>query len=361
MSLQLARPDLLSFVPYSSARQEASAAGVLLNANEWPWAPFAGGEGLNRYPQPQPAELVNRLADIYAVDPDMLLVGRGSDEAIDLLVRGFCRPGIDAVVTSPPTFGMYRVSAQLQGAAAVEVPLLAARGFAVDADALIAAAHSANAKLVFVCTPNNPTGQLADRADVLRVVDALRDQALVVVDEAYVEFADAPSYTEAMHERPNLLVLRTLSKAFGLAAARIGTLVGEPSIIAFVRGLIAPYPIPQPSLVAALAGLDPVNDELRAQRLAQTRAERVRMAKEFEQSPWVSKVWRSDANFLCIQMPDSQRVLAALAASKVIVRSLARYPGLADCLRISVGTREENSAALAALQTINATTQDTAA
>lgn len=352
MSVRLARPDLLQFVPYSSARKETAAAGVMLNANESPWPPYAGGEGLNRYPQPQPAALTQRLAQIYAVDEDQLLVGRGSDETIDLLVRGFCRAERDAVLISPPTFGMYRVSAQLQGARLIEVPLRSEQDYAVDAAEIISRAQVEPVKLVFVCSPNNPTGQLANRDDVLRIADALRDRALVVVDEAYVEYARSASYSEALDGRDNLLVLRTLSKAFGLAAARIGCLLGERSIIAFLRGLMAPYPLPQPSVGAALQALDPALDAPRAAQIAATIEQRERLRTALQSHPLVQRIWPSDANFLCVRWNDSAAVARDLADRGIIVRDLSRYPGLDNCLRLSIGSRAENQTLLDALAAI---------
>ena len=349
MSLHLARPDLLHFVTYSSARKESAPSAVMLNANELPWAPYAGGDGLNRYPDPQPSALLARLAQIYGVTPEQLLVGRGSDEAIDLLIRGFCRARQDAIVISPPTFGMYRVCAQLQGAEVVEVPLQACDGFALRPQALIDAALARSAKLVFICSPNNPTGQLASREAILAVADALDERALVIVDEAYVEFADQPSLSEAMPGRSNLLVLRTLSKAFGLAGARIGSLIGSPAIIAFLRGLMAPYPLSAPSVAAALEALSDTRTEAFSGHLAQIKAERKELAERLQAHPEVIRVWPSDANFLCVQWRDACAVAAHLAARGIIVRDLSRYPGLSQCLRLSIGTSAENAAVLAAL------------
>ncbi len=224
--LDLARPEIRALKPYSSARMEASGGSVLLNANESPWpAVMAGGIALNRYPDPQPDELIRALADLYGVAPARVLAGRGSDEAIDLLVRLFCRAGQDAVAICPPTFGMYAVSAAIQGAAIVEVPL---RGdFSLDADALLAHVD-ANVKIVFLCSPNNPTGNLVPLATISHIVATLAGRAIVVVDEAYIEFAGTSSAATLLDRYDNLAVLRTLSKAHALAAARIGVAAGSP-------------------------------------------------------------------------------------------------------------------------------------
>ncbi|MCB1627753.1 MAG: aminotransferase class I/II-fold pyridoxal phosphate-dependent enzyme, partial [Xanthomonadales bacterium] len=239
--LSLARADLRGFRAYSSARLEAGNQGVLLNANEWPWAPFDGGEGLNRYPAPQPPELLATLSELYGWPAEGILAGRGSDETIDLLARGFCAAGEDTVLICPPTFGMYRICAQLQGARVIEVPLLADQGFALDSEAVLAAVVQQRPKLVFLCSPNNPTGQQVDRDQLLALIDAIGERALVVVDEAYVEFADGASLIDALASRPQLLLLRTLSKAYGLAAVRLGVLLGSAELVAFLRALMAPY------------------------------------------------------------------------------------------------------------------------
>ena len=251
--LDLARPEIRAMQPYSSARMEASGGDVFLNANESAWAPVGDdGLGCNRYPEPQPAALVDALAALYGVRREQLLVGRGSDEAIDLLVRAFCRAGRDAILIQPPTFGMYAVCARVQDAGVVEVPLAA--DFTLDVDAVLAALTPA-VKLVFICTPNNPTGQPVPRAAVERLAQALSGRALLVVDEAYVEFCDAGSVADLIDRYDNLAVLRTLSKAWALAGVRIGSLLANAEVIALLRRIMAPYPLPLPSVDAALLAL----------------------------------------------------------------------------------------------------------
>jgi len=211
----LARPDIVALKPYEHASWEPTLER--LHANELPWRMLGddSGAGLNRYPEPQPHELVSRLEELYGAAPKTLLVGRGSDEAIDLLVRAFCRAGQDSVVVCPPTFGMYAVSARIQGAKVVAVPLRAERGFALEEQELLDRG-TADVKLVFLCSPNNPTGNLLDEATVLRIAERLAGRALVVVDEAYLEFSSAPSLSRHVARLPNLAILRTLSKAYGL-------------------------------------------------------------------------------------------------------------------------------------------------
>ena len=218
--LSLVREDLREFAGYSSARRAGVTGKVWLNANESAWRnPADAGLGANRYPDPQPAALRERLGELYGVRADQVLVGRGSDEAIDLLVRALCVPGRDAVVVSPPVFGMYAVSARLQGAPLVEVPLRDTEaGFASDLNAMADAAVSSGAKLVFVCSPANPTGQAIAPADLLALARRLAGRCLVVVDEAYGEYCDQASMAAFIDQQPNLAVLRTLSKAHALAA-----------------------------------------------------------------------------------------------------------------------------------------------
>lgn len=348
--LDLARPELRVLKPYSSARMEAGHAAVMLNANESPYAPFAGDAlELNRYPDPQPAALLQRLAGAYGVGAEQIFVGRGSDEAIDLLVRAFCRAGRDAVLVSPPTFGMYAVAAGIQDAAVVVVPLQAERDFALDVDALLGAARVNPVKLVFVCTPNNPTGGSVPIEKTAGLASALAGRSLVVVDEAYAEFADTPSATALLAGHPNLVVLRTLSKAYGLAGARLGVLIASAEIIGLVRRIMAPYPLPTPCLAAALAAFTPEASAARAEHLAATRAERERLSAALRAHPAVRHVWPSDANFIAFRVDDAKAVWRQLLDRGVIVRDVSHYLGLADCLRVSVGTRAENEAFLAAL------------
>lgn len=347
--LSRARPDLLALAGYSSARMEATGGALLLNANESPWAsPVDAGLALNRYPDPQPSGLRGRVATWLGVPTGNVLVGRGSDEAIDLLTRAFCRAGVDAVVTSPPTFGMYQVSAAIQGARVVEVPLDAARGFAWPSDGIAAAVDDA-VKLVWVCTPNNPTGTAAPREAILELARRLDGRALVVVDEAYAEFGEAPSLAVEAARPGNLAVLRTLSKAHALAGARVGCVVADAEVISLLRRLMAPYPLPTPSVAAAEAALSPSALAITASRVTMIRAERTRMAAALAAIPGVREVLGSEANFLTVRLADPAAMMAGLLARDIVVRDVSRHAALAGCLRITVGTPEENDRVLAAL------------
>lgn len=346
--LDLARADIRALAPYSSARMEASGGTVLLNANESPWAPAQDAPGLNRYPDPQPRALVEQLAALYGVAPDMVLVGRGSDEAIDLLVRAFCRAGEDAVLVSPPTFGMYAVAARIQGAAVIEAPLT--EGFALDAPTLLARVTPAT-KLVFVCSPNNPTGNLVDAGTIESLAVALADRALLIVDEAYVEFSGAESAAALIARHENVAVLRTLSKAYALAGARVGSLVARAEIVSLLKKLIAPYPLPQASIEAALRAISAAGVDETRRRVATLVAERERLRVLLPSLPGVHDVLLSQANFLTVRLRDARRVYETLLAAGIVVRDVGRYPGLADCLRISVGAPEENARVVEVLAT----------
>ena len=338
---ELARPDIVALKPYQHAAWEPSLER--LHANELPWRPANDDSraGLNRYPEPQPQALIECLAELYAVAPGFVLVGRGSDEAIDLLTRAFCAAGRDAVLVCPPTFGMYSVSARIQGAEVVQAPLIAADGFALDESALLERCTPA-VKLVFLCSPNNPTGNLLEEAAILRVARKLAGRALVVVDEEYLEFAGRPSLARHAPELPNLAILRTLSKAYGLAGARCGALVADPEIIALLRKIIPPYAIPQLTLEAVLDRLTP---EARAQSRAGLEvllAERERLLQALPQLPQVTRVWPSAANFVLAEFEDTGAALVRAREARLLVRDARGYPGLGRALRITVGTPEQN-------------------
>ena len=349
--LDLVREDLRGFGGYASARRSGLQGEVWLNANESPWrSPADAGLGVNRYPEPQPAALRDRLAAIYGVPAAQLLLGRGSDEAIDLLVRALCRPGQDAVVVAPPVFGMYAVSARLQGAPLVEVPLREdGAGFSMDLEAMANAAVTRGARLVFACSPANPTGGATDPAALLALARRLAGRALVVVDEAYIEFADLASLAAEVADQPNLAVLRTLSKAHALAATRIGAVVAAPELVQVLRNCQAPYPLPTPCVQQALAGLTELALAQTRERVATVRAERERLQVQLAALPGVRRVYASQGNYLLVRFEDTDAAFRRLLAAGVVVRDMRATPMLGDALRISIGLPAENDAVLAAL------------
>jgi len=341
--LALVRPDILALAPYSSARKEAKGGRVWLDANENPATPAAGQPLFNRYPDPQPPDLLAKLAGLYGVTSAQCLVTRGSDEGIDLLLRTFCRAGQDAILITPPTYGMYVVAAGIQGAKVVKVPLVRNTNFGLDADAVLAAV-SKDVKLVFLCSPNNPTGGLLERASVLKIVRSLAGRAVVVLDEAYVDFADQPSLATEIPANPNLVILRTLSKAFGLAGARVGTTIADPAIIAVLQKVIAPYPVPVPVLLAALGALSDEGLAAARQSVAMLLSERARLAAALPKLPAVKQVWPSDTNYLLVEVADSAKAMSLARGTGVIWRD--RSKDVPNTIRITVGTAAENDETL---------------
>ncbi|PIX59777.1 MAG: histidinol-phosphate transaminase [Lysobacterales bacterium CG_4_10_14_3_um_filter_64_11] len=350
--LDLLRPDLRGFAGYSSARRSGTLpANVWLNANENPWPNPADPDAhCRRYPEPQPAALRTALAQLYGVSAEQLLIGRGSDEAIDLLVRALCRPGVDAVIATPPVFGMYAVCARLQNAPLIEVPLRDGEaGFSTDMAAITEAALRGKARLVFVCSPANPTGQGVPLDAIAALANAVGGQAVVVVDEAYGEFNAQPSASTLLAAHRNVAVLRTLSKAHALAAARIGCLIADPVLIAVLRNCQAPYPLPTPCVDVALAALTPAALAITRARVAELIAERERLHGALGACPGVRRVYPSQGNYLLARFADAEAALARLLAAGIMVRDMRAQPQLGDALRISIGSPAENDQVLAAL------------
>lgn len=344
----IARAEIRSLRPYEYAGWEPGL--VRMHANELPWRSPADAtiEGLNRYPEPHPLALSDRLGELYGVPGSCVLAGRGSDEAIDLLTRVYCRAGQDAVLITPPTFGMYSVTARIQGAEVITVPLRRDAGYAFDPAGLRAALTPA-VKLVYLCSPNNPTGNSMDRGELLRLARDLEGRALLVVDEAYVEFSTQPSLTPELARYPGLVVLRTLSKAHGLAGARCGALLASPEIVALLRRVIQPYAVTQLTIEAVFAALEPATLAVSRERIAALLAERTRLATALAHTPGVTRVWPSDANFLLVEFADPATALARTHGAGLLVRDQRTAPTLGAALRISIGTREQNDRLLEAL------------
>lgn len=339
--LKLARPDILRLQPYQHASWEPALER--LHANEMPWraAGDASRAGLNRYPEPQPAALISHLAELYGVAPANVLAGRGSDEGIDLLLRAFCRAGQDSILICPPTFGMYKVSARIQGAEVIEVPLVKERGFALDVAAVLDAWRE-GVKLVFVCSPNNPSGNLLDRTAIERLCAELEGRSLVVVDEAYIEFARAPSMVSQLERFENLVILRTLSKAYALAGTRCGALVAHESIVSLLTRVLTPYALTAQTIESVLAFTDATHQAEAQRRIELIRAEREQLARRLAALPSIKRVWPSDSNFLLVECVDADQVLRAATSAGLILRDVRSQPGLAGCVRISVGAPEQN-------------------
>ncbi|AWV07601.1 histidinol-phosphate transaminase [Marilutibacter maris] len=352
--LALVRPDLRDFAGYSSARSEGGDGRIWLNANESAWDNDASPDsGLRRYPEPQPAALRQALADMYGVAAAQLLVGRGSDEGIDLLIRALCRPGDDAVLVTSPTFGMYAVCARLHGTRVVDVPLTDTDdGFECDFDAVATTAEKEDARIVFLCSPGNPSGTLLPRDAIRRLARRLHGRALVVVDEAYVEYAQAPSVANLIEAHDNIAVLRTLSKAHALAAARIGSVLAHEALIGVLRRCQAPYPVPAPSAQTALAAISRTARNSTVGHVQAGVDERKSLYAALRGLAGVRRVYPSRANFLLVRTADTERVYRRLLAAGVVVRDMRGHAALGDALRISIGTPEQNACVLAVLREV---------
>ncbi|WP_017930574.1 histidinol-phosphate transaminase [Robiginitomaculum antarcticum] len=337
----IARPTIAAMSTYSA--RGASGDALHLDANESPYAPppMKGADNYNRYPAQQPPALMARLAGLYGVDEARIMLGRGADEAIDILLRTFCDAGKDAVLICPPTFGYFKTAAQIQGANIIEVPLN--DDFTWDKDAMLAAAPKA--KLIFLCSPNNPTGNIIE-ADLLEKLCNTCPDSLIVVDEAYQEFSSADGYVGRLGEFRNLVITRTLSKAYGLAGVRAGVALADPAVIALMRKVLPPYPVPRPVEKAVTAALSPAAMSLHAARLTETLSERERLEGVLAQSKFVSDVFPSEANFIAFTSSNAEAMLRALQAYNVCIRDFrSKLPGL---FRISIGSPSENDIALAA-------------
>ncbi len=342
----LARPEIRRLAPYQAATQVEDS--VRLNANEAPWSSGADHfrRPLNRYPEIRPQRLRRALASRFGCSPGQLLVTRGSSEAIDLLMRAFCRPGVDNVVTTAPSFSMYAHYAVIQGARLREVATSRANDFAVDADALLRACDGTT-RLVFLCSPNNPTGTSVPSETIAALLSALDGRSLVVVDEAYIEFSGRASVTTLLERHDNLVVLRTLSKALAFAGARCGAAIGCERLINLLDAIQAPYALATPVVECVEDALQ--NEWLREaeQQVARIISERARMVDALQSLDIVEHIWPSDANFLLVRVADARALLEHTDADRVLVRHFGGE--LADCVRISIGTADDNDALLASL------------
>lgn len=339
MSIEkLARPDLWCQAGYKS--QSGDRAAVLrLNCNENPWPPEGASDPLiNRYPEKQPGELLDRLARLYGVRPDNLLVTRGADDGIDALIRSFCRPGIDSIVQCSPAFVMYEFFARLQSVQVYDVPLDPSRDFNVEFAEL---GKHKTSKLFFLCNPNNPTGSLADPGAVLDFAEQVQERALVIVDEAYIEFASVESLAAMAVDLPNLVVLRTLSKAWSLAGARLGVVVGNADLISYLHATTSPYPLSRSAVSTALDATEPSSVVTARQRIEELKAQRDILQSSLIDVPFVQQVFPSEANFLLVRIADCQRFLDFMKLHGVLLRDQSSQTGLDNCVRISVGTSQE--------------------
>lgn len=347
-TVDLIRPDIRRLRPYKSA--EFVSGMVRLNANENPWRPpgDATRRGLNWYPEPRPFELQKRLAEHYGIERERLLVTRGSSEAIDVTIRGFCRPGTDGIVICPPTFGMYAVYGQIQGASLRTVPLLRHDGYRLDAEGVVAGWTGAD-RLLFLCSPNNPTGNVISEDEIGAIAAALRGRGCIVLDAAYAEFSDDDPSLRLLQRFDNVIVLRTLSKAMALAGVRCGVLLGPAPVVDLLSCVLPPYTFPVPCVEVVERCLEPANKAEWQRRVSALKSERQRLAAALPRCGGITRVWPSAANFLLVESDEPQRLVAAARAGGVMIRDFSWDPWLRGSVRITVGTPEQNEQLLRAL------------
>lgn len=337
--LTYVRPNILALEPYSTARDEFEGGDIeiWLDANESPYE-----NGVNRYPDPHQRLLKRRIAELKGVGTDCIFIGgAGSDEAIDLAFRIFCEPGTDNAVAIAPSYGVYRVAAETNDVRLREVRLN--RDYSLPTDALLAATD-AHTKLMWICSPNNPTGNAFEPCRLEQLADAF--DGMLVVDEAYVDFSPKGSMLESLHRHPNLIVLQTLSKAWGMAGLRLGMAFAAPEVAELFARVKYPYNVNGPTQAEVMRRLD-----LGAQaHIDEIVAQRDWLKNELEATPCVREVFHSDANFFLVRTDNPDALYAQLVRQGIIVRNRNRVAGCEGCLRLTIGTPDENRRLLAALR-----------
>jgi histidinol-phosphate aminotransferase len=335
---QLQRQHLKQLTPYASARRSMSGGNIWLNANESPYSNSytVDDSKLNRYPEFQSQPLNQAYAEYAGVESSQVLSSRGSDEGIELLIRAFCEPGQDKVLICPPTYGMYAISAKTFAVGVTEVPLL--KSWQLDTESVIDAA--ADSKVIFLCSPSNPLGNRLNPDDIEQVLQH-SPSSIVVVDEAYIEFSSGNSVAGWLERYPNLVVLRTLSKAFALAGIRCGFLLASEEIIGLLQKVLAPYPLPDPTVQIAIQALQTSSLERLQQQVSALVSERKRVETTLQQTP-MTLMAESDTNFLLYQCEDAADLVSILAEKGLLIRNQSAQRGLNNVVRITIGSAAEN-------------------
>lgn len=338
------RPHIAGLAPYSSARDEYTGKeGIFLDANENPLG-SATPENWNRYPDPYQTDIKVKLAAIKGCRPSQIFLGNGSDEPIDLIIRATCTPKEDNIIILPPTYGMYEVSASINDVEIRKVPLTT--DYQLDVDSILKAV-TPNTKLIFICSPNNPTGNLIEKKSILRILESF-SQGIVILDEAYNDFAEEPSFIAELDQYPNLLILQTFSKAWGLAALRLGMAFAGEEIVKILNKIKPPYNINGLTQKLLIENIDNLNFVKESVTILNDN--RQKLVEALEKLPFVLKVYPSDANFILVKFTDSKAVFEYLIAHKTIVRDRSKVVLCDSSLRISVGTLEENKTLISLLE-----------
>jgi len=336
---KLVRPNVRLLTPYSCARDDYKGKeGIFLDANENPFG------ALNRYPDPYQDELKLAVSRIKNVPAEKIFLGNGSDEIIDLCFRIFCTPGKDKALTFSPSYGMYQVSASVNDVIMVTLPLN--EEYQIDMKRVLPLLSDKNLKMILICTPNNPTGNCMDRSALEKIMSQFN--GIVLADEAYIDFADEPSLRESLDKYPNLIVMQTFSKAYGMASVRVGMAFAAPDIISYFNKIKPPYNISTVNQQTVLRRI--ANKSYFIGQVRKIRSERMRVTAELSKLGVVKKIWPSDANFLLVEVKDADAVYNYLADNKIIVRN--RNSVAKNCLRITIGTKKENDILLNALKKI---------
>ncbi|MDQ4428532.1 histidinol-phosphate transaminase [Yokenella regensburgei] len=345
---ELARENVRNLTPYQSARRLGGKGDVWLNANEFPTAvPFGlTQQTLNRYPECQPKAVIENYAQYAGLKPEQVLVSRGADEGIELLIRAFCEPGKDAILFCPPTYGMYSVSAETFGVEYRTVQAL--DDWQLNLPAI--AEQLDGVKVVYVCSPNNPTGQIINPQDLRVLLEMTRGKALVVADEAYIEFCPQATLAGWIADYPHLVVLRTLSKAFALAGLRCGFTLASEQVINLLLKVIAPYPLSTPVADIAAQALTPLGITQMRERVAQILSERQYLVSQLQETACVEQVFDSETNYILVRITASSAVFKSLWDQGIILRDQNKQPSLSGCLRITIGTRAESQRVIDALR-----------
>ncbi len=337
----LVRENVKKVVPYSSARDEFTGhASIYLDANENPF-----NTEYNRYPDPHQIALKRRISELKSIAPEFIFLGNGSDEPIDLLFRAFCEPGMDNVVIPQPTYGMYSVSAAINGVNARFVSLTSA--FDIDVEAVLSTCDD-RSKLLFLCSPNNPSGNLLGTNKVQKLLESF--QGIVVLDEAYIDFIKGEGFVPRLSQFKNLVILQTLSKAWGLAGLRLGMCFASPAIIEVLNRIKPPYNISSVTQQIALKRLEQPEEKDRA--VAAILLGRDFLSRELQRVPMVTHIFPSDANFLLVRVIDAKQTYASLVQKGIVVRDRSNVRLCDECLRITVGTTEENQNLIQTLKTL---------
>lgn len=333
----LVRPNVRRMKPYSSARDEyAGKEGIFLDANENPFGP------LNRYPDPYQAELKAEISKLKGIPVKNIFLGNGSDEVIDLVLRIFCTPGSDRALTFTPTYGMYQVAADANDVEVDHIPL--DQYFQLNVDDYIKKASDPKLKVTFICSPNNPSGNKYDRTAIRQIISAA--EGIVLLDEAYIDFSDEPSFLSELGNSPNLIVMQTFSKAWGMASARVGMAFASHGILRYFDKMKPPYNISmgnQKTILRRIKNRSQFNGQVR-----KIRSERERVASELKKIPYILKVWPSDSNFLLVRADNADSLYNYLIENRIIIRDRSRVAE--NCLRITIGTKKENDRLLKTLK-----------